>query len=52
MKRYRCDDCEYECKLETSDDAPIPDSCVQFGSNVNWIKSIVISNPAPEEGME
>lgn len=46
MKRYRCDDCDYECKLETTDDAPVPDSCVQLGHNVDWVKSIVLKEPS------
>jgi hypothetical protein len=49
MKRYRCDECEYECKLETSDTAPQPDTCVQLGHNVEWVRMIVIKRPYQQE---
>lgn len=45
MKRYRCDDCDYECRLEIADDADQPDSCVITGNLVDWVHSIVIQTP-------
>jgi hypothetical protein len=45
MKRYRCDDCDNECRLEIGDDASIPDTCVLTGNSINWIYSIVIQTP-------
>lgn len=48
MKRYRCDECDFECKLEMSDSAPHPDACVDLGHDVEWIVSIIIQAPSEQ----
>ena len=49
MNRYRCDDCDYECRLEIEDDAEKPDFCVLNGGIADWDPLIIIQSPEMQQ---